>query len=107
MVNPSSQFPTPSSGAGTANGAGVTPAALVQRQRDFFGLGYTRSLDYRLRRLQELRRALVEWEPRLADALQQDLGKSGFEVLSSEVGFCLVELVVALKNLSKWMRSRR
>ena len=107
MVNPSAQFPSASSGPGMASGTGATPAALVQRQRDFFGLGYTRSLDYRLRRLQELRRALVEWEPRLADALQQDLGKSGFEVLSSEVGFCLAELDVALKNLPKWMRSRR
>ena len=87
-----------------ANGS---PAELVQRQRDFFGLGYTRSLDYRLRRLQELRRALVEWEPRLADALRQDLGKSNFEVLSSEVGFCLVELDTAIKNLPKWIKSRR
>ncbi|MEM9245244.1 MAG: aldehyde dehydrogenase family protein [Cyanobacteria bacterium P01_F01_bin.153] len=97
MVNTTAQF---SSGS-------VSPTDLVQRQRDFFGLGYTRSLDYRLRRLQELRRALVEEEPRLREALRLDLGKSDFDVLSSEVGFCLAELDVAIKNLPKWMRSQK
>lgn len=110
MVNPSTQFPSgsPENLANSVNSANSasSPSELVQRQRDFFALGYTRSLDYRLRRLQELRRALVEWEPRLADALGQDLGKSEFEVLSSEVGFTLVELDLAIKNLPKWMRSR-
>ena len=96
---------SPGSGPGTTGLAGL--AGLIDRQRDFFRLGYTRSLDYRLNRLQDLRAALVEFRPRLEAALAADLGKPLFESFGSEIGFCLTELDHTLKHLPRWYQPRR
>lgn len=76
----------------------------VTQQRNFFALGYTRDLDYRQRRLQDLRQAIVEHEGRICEALALDLGKSPFESYVTEIGLCLSEIDCALKQLPRWMK---
>lgn len=85
----------------------IVPSELLSRQRGFFALGYTRDLDYRLRRLQELRAAIAESEPAINAALQADLGKPGLESYATEIGFCLAELDYTLQHLAQWMKPRR
>lgn len=80
---------------------------LVAQQRQFFSLGYTKPWDYRQRRLQDLRQALVESEGRLSEALALDLGKSAFESYVTEIGGCMAEIDWALKQLKRWMKPTR
>lgn len=91
----------------SAADAGSSPAAVVATQRDFFKLGYTRDLDYRLRRLQDLHRVISEQPDRLFDALDRDLGKPRLEAAVAEVDFCLREIEQAIAQLRRWSRPRR
>lgn len=84
----------------------TSPQELVKTQHDFFKLGYTRDVDYRLRRLQDLRRAIEEQQDQLLRALQVDLGKPPFEAVLAELEFCLLEIDHALKHLRSWTKPR-
>lgn len=84
----------------------LLPREVVATQRDFFRLGYTRDVDYRLRRLQDLRRAIEEHQDRLLGALQVDLGKPTLEAALAEISFCLSEIDRALKHLRRWAKPR-
>jgi aldehyde dehydrogenase (NAD+) len=81
--------------------------ALVQRQRDFFQSGATRSLAFRRAQLEKLLAALNEFEAPLLAALKTDLGKSEFQGYASEFGLVQSEIRHALKNLARWTRLQR
>lgn len=53
--------------------------AIVAGQRQFFFSGKTLPLDYRIQALKRLKQAIVGNQKKIADALQQDLGKSEAE----------------------------
>lgn len=53
--------------------------AIVAGQRQFFFGGKTLPLDYRIQALKRLKQAIVGNQKKIADALQQDLGKSEAE----------------------------
>ncbi|TAD75131.1 MAG: aldehyde dehydrogenase family protein [Oscillatoriales cyanobacterium] len=91
----------------SATDASLSPAAVVATQRDFFKLGYTRDVDYRLRRLQDLHRAISEQQDRLFEALARDLGKPRLEAAVAEVDFCLRQIEQAIAQLRRWSRPRR
>ncbi|MGE5293820.1 MAG: aldehyde dehydrogenase family protein [Solirubrobacterales bacterium] len=79
----------------------------LDRQRDFFRSGGTRSLAFRRRMLDRLARAISDRGDEILAALTADLGKSRVEGYSTEVGLCLAEIAYARRNLKKWMRPRR
>jgi aldehyde dehydrogenase (NAD+) len=81
--------------------------ALVQRQRDFFQSGATRSLAFRRAQLEKLLAALNEFEAPLLAALKADLGKSEFQGYASEFGLVQSEIRHSLKNLARWTRPQR
>jgi aldehyde dehydrogenase (NAD+) len=81
--------------------------ALVQRQRDFFQSGATRSLTFRRAQLEKLLAALNEFEAPLLAALKADLGKSEFQGYASESGLVQSEIRHALKHLARWSRPQR
>ncbi|MES2775416.1 MAG: aldehyde dehydrogenase family protein [Bacteroidota bacterium] len=80
---------------------------VLQRQRNYFDAGNTRSYDFRLEQLKKLRQALLDNEQPIYDALQKDLGKSNLESYVSELGLVLSELGLHIKKLKGWMRPHR
>ncbi len=50
---------------------------IVEKQRSFFLTHATRDVKFRLAALKKLKKAIQEWEPRIAEALMADLGKCG------------------------------
>lgn len=80
-------------------------ADVLQRQRDFFATGATRSVDFRLTQLKNLRQAVVRYQDEIVEAAMADLGRPAFEGYF-EVGV-ISELDHAIKHLRSWMRPRK
>lgn len=80
---------------------------LVQNQRDFYNRGYTKDLDYRIKKLRELKEAVEINENRIMEALDKDLGKSPFESYETEIGMFYQEINHIIKNLKKWGKPKR
>ena len=80
---------------------------MVERQRAFFRSGATLPLEFRLRTLDRMRRALKAYQARAQDALMEDLGKCGLEAFMCETGLSLSELSYVQKHLPRWVRDRR
>ncbi len=80
---------------------------VFEAQKAYFLTHETRSLRFRREALNMLRRAIIEWQPRLAEALHQDLGKGATEAYMSEIGMVLAGLSDTLAHLRKWSRPRR
>jgi aldehyde dehydrogenase (NAD+) len=79
----------------------------LERVRRGFADGVVRSVADRETQLRQLRRLLVEREDELAAALRSDLGKSAFEAYSTEIGFTVNEIDLALGALRDWTSPRR
>jgi aldehyde dehydrogenase (NAD+) len=80
---------------------------LIQKQREFFMQGKTKSLSFRIERLNQLRNLIKSNEKVLMDALKQDLNKSEFDSFISEIGIVLEEIRFTINNLKNWAKPRR
>jgi aldehyde dehydrogenase (NAD+) len=80
---------------------------LINKQREFFSAGRTRDLGFRIRQLHTLRKAVIENEQKIFDALQRDLGKPAFESYGGETGIVTHEVDHALTHLKTWARTNR
>ncbi len=80
---------------------------IASLQRQFFNTHVTRDVKYRRAALKKLRTALKEWEPRICEALQQDLGKCATETYMTEIGMVLSSLNHTLSSLRSWSKPRR
>eukprot|EP01122_Echinamoeba_exundans_P003704 TRINITY_DN1377_c0_g1_i1.p1 TRINITY_DN1377_c0_g1~~TRINITY_DN1377_c0_g1_i1.p1 ORF type:complete len:519 (-),score=124.33 TRINITY_DN1377_c0_g1_i1:8-1564(-) len=79
--------------------------AVVQRLRDAFHAGVTRSYEWRLQQLKQLYKMLDENRRLIIDAVRADLGKqSDMEINSSEINAPLVEIEEAIAHLADWMK---
>ncbi|XP_006531907.1 aldehyde dehydrogenase family 3 member B3 isoform X3 [Mus musculus] len=76
----------------------------LQRLKEAFNTGKTKTAKFRAEQLQSLGRFLQDNSKQLHDALDGDLGKSGFESDMSEIILCENEVDLALKNLQTWMK---
>lgn len=79
----------------------------VQRARDYFQSGKTRSVDLRREQLQNLYRAVDDNQDRIEKALHEDLNKSGYESFLSETSLVLEEIKYMRKHLKRWAKPRR
>jgi aldehyde dehydrogenase (NAD+) len=94
----------------------VAPAAVttskpdipgtVRRLRETFATGRTRSVEWRKQQLHALEKLVVENEPAIADALEQDLGRKPFEAWLADIASTAGEAKDAAKHVSKWARRR-
>ena len=80
--------------------------ALLDAQKTYFATGATRPLEFRLRQLQALYKALERHAPELEAALKEDLGKSRFESYTSEIGMVLAGISHIRRHLARWMKPR-
>lgn len=80
---------------------------IVERQRDYFSKGETKSIDFRIRQLNILKKAIEENEDEIITALKKDLNKPRFEAYETEIGIVLEEIRFTLKHIKKWARPKR
>ena len=84
----------------------MTTADILQRQREFFVQGHTRSQEWRREILRNIQQGIEEYESQIMAALQEDLGKSASESYMCEVGMVKEELKYMQKHLRRLMRRR-
>jgi aldehyde dehydrogenase (NAD+) len=80
------------------------PQAAIERAREFFRTGATRTAEGRLRALHSLARALEAREAALLAALRDDLRRPDVESYTAEIGFVLRDARHAARRLRGWMR---
>ncbi|MCO5247654.1 MAG: aldehyde dehydrogenase [Chitinophagales bacterium] len=81
--------------------------AIVQKQRDYFNTGITKSVDFRIAQLKKLKSIIEKNEKAIAKALYDDLRKSEFEAYATETGIVIAEIDLMLKNIKKWAKPSR
>ena len=81
-------------------------AKTVARLRKTFATGRTRNLEWRKEQLRALKQLMVENETKIADALENDLGRSPFEAWLADVANTSGECAYAAKNVGKWAKRR-
>ena len=87
--------------------ANETIPQTIQRLRATFNGHATRSYEWRVRQLQQLRAMTIAKQDEIHAALQTDLRKCEFESVLSETGGVISDIDYALKHLQKWMRPRK
>jgi aldehyde dehydrogenase (NAD+) len=75
---------------------------LLTKQRAFFRTGETKNVDFRIKKLKLLKKAITAHEEEIYEALKQDFGKPVFETYVSEIGMVLEEIGLMIKNLPNW-----
>jgi aldehyde dehydrogenase (NAD+) len=81
-------------------------ASDVQNIHDYFSSGLTKSYEWRVEQLQQLKKMTIEQEDKILAALKSDLNKGTMESWSSEVGFIIGDIDHTIKHLKKWMKAR-
>jgi len=77
-------------------------ASLVKSQRMYFASGETKNVDFRVKQLKILYKAIKSNEQNIYDAVRADFGKSQFEMYATEIGLVLEEISTMLHHLRKW-----
>jgi acyl-CoA reductase-like NAD-dependent aldehyde dehydrogenase len=80
---------------------------IVCAQRDFFGTGRTKDLDFRREQLALLKRAIEGNVPGILKALKEDMNKPAFEAYVAEVSQVTSGVDYTLKRLAWWARPKR
>ena len=78
--------------------------SIIKNQRKFFNTNATKSVEYRLRMLQRLKKIINANEEKILSALYNDLSKSKSEAYMSEIAMVYDELDEALKKVREWSR---
>ncbi len=81
--------------------------AVIERQKQYFRTGETRSVPFRREQLIKLREAVLRFEPQLLAALKEDLNKSEQEAYTTEIGIVLSEIRTALRHVRRWSKPER
>ena len=77
----------------------------VERQRAYFRTGATLDVEFRLKQLKKLKKAVLERQDELTRALREDLGRSEAEAYFCDVGSTIAELNETIAGLRKWAKS--
>jgi aldehyde dehydrogenase (NAD+) len=79
---------------------------LIQKQREFFQIGKTKDIAFRLEKLKTLKQSIIENETAIVQALQADLNKPEFETYATEISF-IKEINYAIKHLHSWTKAKK
>ena len=77
---------------------------LVEKQRSFFNTGKTLDIDFRIRQLKRLKKAVLMHEEELTGALAEDLGRAPLEAYFCDIGSLILEINETIKGLKKWAK---
>nr|WP_103626640.1 aldehyde dehydrogenase [Bacillus thuringiensis] len=82
-------------------------SSIVNKQKEYFHNGHTRSVEVRKNNLKKLYKGIQRFEQEIFQALKLDLNKSGHESFTTEVGYVLKEISFQLKHISSWSKPKR
>lgn len=82
----------------------LTMISNLNALKQYFNTGATQPYAFRLLQLQRLKKAVLESEKVLYEALHKDLKKTEEEAWATEIGFFMNELNYTMKNLTSWMQ---
>lgn len=77
---------------------------IIQKQRDFFNSGKTRSTSFRKQQLKALHLVISNHTDEINKALYDDLGKSAYEGYATETGLALDDIRFMIHHISLWNR---
>ena len=80
--------------------------ANINALKDYFSTGATQTYAFRLLQLERLKKAVLDSEKILYEALHADLKKTDEDAWATEVGFFLSELNYTIKHLQEWMQPK-
>ncbi len=78
--------------------------AIVEKQRAYFRSGATLDVKWRIEQLRKLKKAVLDHQEMLEDALKEDLGRSRVEAYLCDIGPIIVEVNEIIHGLKKWAR---
>jgi aldehyde dehydrogenase (NAD+) len=79
---------------------------IVETQRKYFYSGKTLNVDFRIEALKRLKQCICRYETEINEAIQKDLGKSGFESYMCETGLVLSEITYMVKHLRSFAKEK-
>lgn len=80
---------------------------ILDKQKKFYQTGKTKEIDFRVKNLELLYKAIQKHEKEIMEALQEDLNKANFESYATEIGMVLEEISFMLKNMKGLLRAKR
>jgi len=78
----------------------------INALKDYFNTGATQTYAFRLLQLERLKKAVMDSEKILYEALHADLKKTDEDAWATEIGFFLSELNYTIKYLQEWMQPK-
>lgn len=81
--------------------------SIIEKQRAYFLTDVTKSYEFRILQLKKLKRLISQYQDEILQALFVDLHKSNFEAYTTEVGFNLRSISMAISHLKKWMKKKK
>ncbi|EJR56580.1 hypothetical protein IIM_00512 [Bacillus cereus VD107] len=82
-------------------------SSIVNKQKEYFYKGHTRSVEIRKSNLQKLYAGIQRFEDEIFQALKIDLNKSIHESFTTEIGYVLKEISFQMQHISSWSKPRR
>ena len=79
---------------------------ILQSQKDFFDTNSTKDISFRIEQLKHLKTVLKNNEDKLFKAIYEDLGKSEFECILTELAPIESEINYSIKKIKKWTKKR-
>lgn len=81
--------------------------SIVNKQKEYFYKGHTRSVETRKNNLKKLYEGIQRFEDEIFQALKLDLNKSVHESFTTEIGYVLKEISFQMKHISSWSKPKR
>lgn len=81
--------------------------AVIEAQRRFFRTGKTLDIDWRIRQLKRLKKAVLDRQEQLEEALREDLGRSATEAFFCDIFPAVSEINEIIAGLARWSRPER
>lgn len=77
---------------------------IVNDQREFFLTGGTLDVNWRIKQLKKLKKAVLDNEKEIEKALSDDLGRAPLEAYFCDIGSLILEINETIKGLKRWAR---
>lgn len=85
----------------------MSSSSIVNKQKEYFYKGHTRSVETRKNNLKKLYDGIQRFEDEIFQALKLDLNKSVHESFTTEIGYVLKEISFQMKHISSWSKPKR
>lgn len=79
---------------------------LIRKQREFFKTGKSKDITFRIEQLKTLKKAIIEHQSVIINALKADLNKPEFEAYATEL-WVIKEIDYAIKHIKSWTSPKK